>query len=146
MERKILIIIDNSGTLRDLADSIAASIKNLPSKGTPSASYSVSVMEADHLSAVDLLPANAFFLGCEKPRSFSFSYVEDLFAHINLAGRFCGIFSTNFTAIKYLSSLVRSSEVTVSIPPLGESDYTDHMDLPMKLQNWAVDLIKGGNK
>ena len=135
MERKILVLTDDSVVIRNLAANIASSIKN-----QPAIKYSVSVLEAARFSAVDLLPAHAFFLGCEKPRSFAFPYIEDLFAHINLAGRSCGIFSSSATAIKYLASLVRPSEANVGKPLLAVGDAMDGA----ALQNWAMGIVQEG--
>ena len=131
-EKKTLIIIDNSAQMRNLATSISDCFKN------PSfAGYSVSTIEVAQFSAADILPVRAFFLGCQNPKSFSLSYIEDLFAHINLAKRPCGIFSTNSMAIRYLTALLRPCEAKLGEPLLVKGDTIDGI----LLQNWILGIV-----
>ena len=120
--------------MRNLGVSIAAGIKKI------AAGYTVSVIEADGLSATDLLPAHIFFLGCERRKAFSFYYIENLFAHINLAGRQCGIFSTHSTALKYLASFLRSSGVKTGRPLLAGNDAIGGKEL----EKWIKSIIAQG--
>ena len=84
----------------------------------------VSVKTVSEFKGNDILPAEAFFLGCEKPRPESFVYLADLLKHINLAGRPCGVFSPVSGAggsqktAKYLASLIRDSEAALDPEPL----------------------------
>ena len=136
-KRRILIITDDSDSMRNLAVTIAAIIRNPQFAGC-----TVSMTEAESFSAPDLLPAQTFFLGCEKPGSFSFLYIEDLFAHINLAGKFCGIFSNNSKAVKYLSVFIRDSEVSAGKPLLVKDSTLDNIIL----QNWVKSIMQQGGK
>ena len=86
-QRKILIITDGEPQIQNIAESIAARIKSPLFAGC-----SVSIKDAGNFSGTDLLPASVFFIGCEEPKSCLFFYIEDLFRHINLVGRPCGIF------------------------------------------------------
>jgi len=105
-EKKILIIIEDSAILRQIAGEIAAVIGGCPG-------YAVKTVHAEDFSGIDLLPCCAFFLGCEMPHPPSFSNVATMLDHINLAGRRCGIFSSNGKSLKYLSSLVHDCEVAL---------------------------------
>ena len=117
----------------NVAKNIAAGLGKPPFSG-----YPVSTLEAAQFSAVDILPACAFFIGCENQKSFSFPYIEDLFAHINLAGRFCGVFSSNSAAVKYLSNMVRPCDAVVGKPLLIKDDTDSNT-----LQNWITDILQG---
>ena len=109
MEAKnVLIIDDGSPATVKMTGEIAAALKG----------KAVSVKSACEFKGNDILPAEAFFLGCEKPEPSSFAYVTDLLKHINLAGRSCGVFSSGSTkAVKYLSSLVKDSEAAINPQP-----------------------------
>ena len=106
-KEKILIITDGT----ELIESIARSVKDALS-GT------VKIISAEAFEGTDLLPANTFFMGCEKPNPSSFNYLEEMLKHINFAGRHCGIFSASKNALKYLSGILKDSEVTVGEPLL----------------------------
>jgi len=135
-KRKILIITDNTASMLNLAIKITSCLKKPPFED-----YSVSTLEAANFSAVDIFSARAFFLGCDNPKSFSFLYIEDLFAHINLAGRFCGIFSSNSIAIRYLSNLVRPCEAAVGRPFIVKDDTVDGSIL----KEWIMDIVNQGS-
>ena len=109
--QKILVITDGTDSIKNIADGIVFSFLNSSLK-----SYCVSIVDAKGFSVTDLLPSYAFFIGCQTPNPASFVYIEDLFRHISLAGRPCGIFSSNTKAAKYLSSLVRTSEAAHGMP------------------------------
>jgi len=109
MKKKVLIITDGSGETAKMAAGIASALKG----------NTVSIKNASDFKGNDILPADAFFLGCEKPRPESYSYLADLLKHINLAGRPCGIFSPGSEkAVKYLSGLVRDCEAALNPKPL----------------------------
>ena len=137
INRKITIITDSAASTQYLAEGIAAAIEN----GSFS-SYSVSILHAEQFSGTDLLPAHAIFLGCEEPKPSSFFYIEELFEHINLAGRLCGIFSVNAKAIKYLSAIVSASETVVSSPLLAKNGTPD----AVTIQNWIQNILKQGKQ
>ena len=101
----VLIITDDTNKTVEMAAGIAAALKN----------NKVSIKSICDFQGNDILPADVFFLGCEKPNPDSFAYIEDLFLHINLAGRPCGVFSPGGkAAAKYLSGLVRDSEAALN--------------------------------
>jgi len=135
-KRKVLIITDNTASILKVAKKIASCLRK-----PPFSDYSVSTLEVAQFSAVDILPVYAFFIGCENPKAFSFLYIEDLFDHINLAGRSCGIFSSNSIAVRYLSTLVRPCEAAVGKPFLFKDDIVDGTTL----QRWIIDIIMQGD-
>jgi hypothetical protein len=130
-KRKLLIITDNTPAIKTVTEKIAGIF------GDSFENYTFSSISAEQFSATDLLPADAFILGCEMPKPPLFVYIEDLFEHINLAGRPCGIFSTNTRSIKYLSNLVRASEAALKRPFLVKNNVPDNN----KLQNWVQSII-----
>jgi len=109
-KKRALIVTDGTESIQRVAELIAASLTD----------YKVKICSADSFSGTDLLPANVFFLGCLKPRPASFAYLSELLAHINLAGRACGVFSVNEKALKYLRALVKDSEAAMGEPLLAE--------------------------
>jgi hypothetical protein len=133
--RKIAIITDGTAPIQELAGNIAAIIGE-------SHGYSTALFQAESFSGDDLLPAYVFFLGCTEAKPPSFHYIEDLFQHINLAGRSCGIFSSNARALKYLSSLVRDSETAVGRPFMVKGGAANSE----KLQKWIQTIFQKGDK
>ena len=130
--RKILIITDTSDQMQSLAARITAVIMNPPFER-----YSIITTEVEQFSTTELLPAQVFFLGCQNKESFSNEYLEDLFTHINLAGRSCGIFSPDARAIIHLEKLVADSDVTVGKPLFIKNDTVEDADL----QNWVQGIM-----
>ena len=109
MKKKVIIITDGSGETAKMAAGIKAALKG----------NTIVIKNASEFKGNDILPADAFFLGCEKPRPESFTYLEDLLKHINLAGRPCGIFSPGSEkAAKYLVNLVHDCEAALNAEPL----------------------------
>jgi hypothetical protein len=126
----MVIIVDSAAGTLELAGNIAAIIgKNQ--------GCSASIVPAESFSAVDLLPTSVFFVGCSEPEPPSFDYIEKLFGHINLAGRSCGIFSSNPKGIKYLSALVQDSETGLGKPFLAKGDAEDDK----KLHQWVQSIL-----
>ena len=108
-KKTVLIVTDGSSGMAKLAVEIAEALKG----------NKVSTKAASDFKGNDLLPADAFFLGCEKPRPASFAYLADVLKHINLAGRPCGIFSPGSEkAVKYLAGLVKDCEADLHPEPL----------------------------
>ena len=108
-KKTVLIVTDGSAGMAKLAGDIAAALKG----------NKVSTKAASDFKGNDLLPADAFFLGCEKPRPAAFAYLADLLKHINLAGRPCGVFSSGSEkAAKYLAGLVKDCEAALNPEPL----------------------------
>ena len=110
----MLILTDGSEGTEEMARGIAAALKG----------NKVSVKNVSEFKGNDILPARAFFLGCEKPKPDSFTYLADLLKHINLAGCCCGVFTPAVNAggshktAKYLTSLFRDSEAVLNPEPL----------------------------
>lgn len=105
----VLIVVDGSAKIRQIADSIGACFHGAR----------VVVMDAADFAATDLLPADSFFVGCEKPRPPSFAELERVLAGINLAGRPCGLFSlASNEAIEYLRGVVRDADLRLNPTPL----------------------------
>ena len=111
-KKKILIITDESAATAKMAGEIAAALKD----------NKVSVISASKFKGNDILSAQAFFLGCEKPRPDCFAYLADLLKHINLAGRSCGVFSSGpeKTAL-YLAGLLKNCDASLNSRPLTAS-------------------------
>jgi hypothetical protein len=121
----ILIITDDNKKTKTMASGIAEALK----------SYNVSVKPVSTFKGNDILPADAFFLGCEESKPDSFAYIEDLFMHINLAGRPCGIFSPGSDkAAAYLAALIHDSEAAIYPKPLLDANETD-------TKNWSSSVI-----
>jgi hypothetical protein len=99
--------------------------------------YQTVVIKAEEFTGVELLPTCAFFLGCESPKPPAFAYIEDMLEHINLAGRPCGVFSSNSDALKYLSALVHDSEAATGKPFLT----TDSAVKGDELHNWVRCIV-----
>ena len=126
-KKTVLIITDESGETAKMAGGIAAALKG----------NKVTVKSASEFMGNDILPAEAFFLGCEKPNPDSFSYLADLLKHINLAGRPCGVFSPGSEkVIKYLAGLVKDSEAALNPKPLLPGSAGS-------VKTWANKIISG---
>jgi hypothetical protein len=107
-KRHILIVTDGAESTREMGERIAGEL----------AGNQVVLQEAPELSGTDILPADAYFFGCESPHPLSFAYFEQVLLHINLAGRPCGLFSPHSrAAIRYLEDLVRDSELILNAGP-----------------------------
>jgi hypothetical protein len=132
-KRKVLIVTDNGSITISVAKSIAAVFGS-----APFANWSATVISAGDFSPTRLLPVHAFFLGCEKPESPDFEPIKELFKHINLAGRPCGVFSTKANAIKYLSGIVRDSDAALGSPFVVEKSAADSR----KLKKWIGGIIE----
>ena len=126
-KRTVLIVTDDSGETAKMAAGIAAALKG----------NKVTVKAASEFKGNDILPAEAFFLGCENSKPESFVYLEDLFKHINLAGRPCGVFSPGSEkAAKYLAALIRDSEAALNPKPLFSGSEA-------AVKKWAQNVISG---
>jgi hypothetical protein len=131
-KRNILIITDNGAITRVIAENIAAVFG-----AAPFANWSAAVVSAGDFSPTRLLAAHAFLLGCEKPEPPGFTPISELFKHINLAGRSCGVFSPQANAVKYLSGLVRGSEAALSGPLIAKNGAVDKREL----KKWVGGIV-----
>jgi hypothetical protein len=108
-KKTVLIVTDGVDTVGKMADDIAAALKG----------NTVTIKRASEFAGTDLLPADVFFVGCEAPNPASFEYLSELFSHINLAGRSCGVFSPGSEkAAAYLAGLLKDSEAVLNPQPL----------------------------
>jgi len=130
-KKTVLIVTDGTESI----DLIAQSLKN------GMTDCKVKVCPADKFEGTDLLPAGIFFLGCEKPRPASFSYLEEMLSHINLAGRKCGIFSSSEKALKYLSGIVKDSEASLGEPLLA-TDITQKKVQTNTVKKWLKGILE----
>ena len=103
-----LIVTDGTEAIKKIAEALSTALKG----------YKTAIRPAESFAGTDLLPAHVFFLGCEKPKPPSFSYLDEMLQHINLSGRPCGIFSTDSKAINYLSKLIEASGASAGKPLL----------------------------
>ena len=126
-KKNVLIVTDGSAEMVKLAEKIAAALKG----------NKVSTKAVSEFKGNDILPADAFFLGCERPNPDSFAYLEDLLKHINLAGRPCGVFSPGSErAAKYLAGLVHDSDAALNPKPLLAGSTA-------AVKKWAEKVISG---
>jgi hypothetical protein len=120
-----LIVTDGAASTQKLAKEIAAEL----------GAFNVLVKEASDFAGTDLLPAPVFFLGCEQPEPPSFGYLAELFRHINLAGRSCGIFSPGSgAAAAYLAGLVADCEAALGEPFVAAKNKAG-------LKNWVKSIL-----
>jgi hypothetical protein len=121
--KTVLIITDGSAGIDELAGKIAAALEG----------NKVSTKSASDFKGNDILPADTFFLGCEKPRPATFVYLTDVLKHINLAGRSCGVFSSGSeSAAKYLTGLVKDCEAALNPEPFLAGG---------GVKNWALSVV-----
>ncbi|MDR1143341.1 MAG: hypothetical protein LBK77_03865 [Spirochaetaceae bacterium] len=113
MNKAALIITDDAANTRTMAKTIAASL----------ADWRVTVVTAGDFKGTHLLPAALCFLGAEAPNPPSFTYLETMLGHINLAGRVFAFFAGSPQAAEYLRRITRDSEASL-YPDLfwGEGD------------------------
>lgn len=110
MSKKALIITDGTQSIQSIAQLISGALTD----------FDVKICSADEFEGTDLLPAQAFFIGCEDASPSSFTYLEDMLSHINLASRKCGIFSVKDEPIKYLAKIIKDCEADTGEPLLTE--------------------------
>ena len=128
MSKKALIITDGTEAIKKIALNISDALTG----------FTVKVCSADKFEGTDLLPADVFFLGCERNSPSSFSYIEEMFKHISLASRKCSVFSVNLKTINYLCALVKDCEASLGAPLHVVSKEIDKS----ALKKWADSIIK----
>jgi len=124
-----LIITDGSEPVQIIAKSISCM---MPGR-------KVKVCSADNFSGTDLLPAECFLIGCENPKPESFSYLEEMLSHINLASRKCGLFSSKEKTLKYLLKIVKDCEANVCEPLLIKNENIKDSDIKKWLKGFMDD-------
>ena len=124
-KRNVLIVTDGSAETGKFAAEIASALQD----------DEVSSKAASEFAGNDILPAKVFFLGCQEPAPDSFAYITDLFKHINLAGRTCGLFcSGSERAAEYLTDLVKDCDAAINIYPFLAGN-------EISPKNWAQNVI-----
>jgi hypothetical protein len=123
-KKTVLIVTDGAAETEKIAANIAGALKG----------NKVLTKTAAEFAGNDILPADAFFLGCENIAPDSFAYLTDLLRHINLAGRSCGVFSpaTKKTA-GYLAGLLKDCEAALNPEFLTGS--------APGIKNWAKSVV-----
>jgi hypothetical protein len=128
VEKKALIITDESESIQSAAKIIFDALTE----------FNIKICTAVNFMGTDLLPADIFFIGSENPEHESFAYLKDLFLHINLASRKCGIFSTNENAIQHLCCMLKDSEADLGELLLVRED----KEKKAIIENWLNKLLK----
>ena len=126
-KKQALIITDGTDAIQLAAKSIEGSLID----------YRVKVCTAEDFSGIEILPAVLFFLGCEKANPASFAYLEKMLAHINLAPRKCGIFSTNEKALEYLGGILNDCEASLGKPLLVSNGDVKSADV----EKWLKSIL-----
>ena len=127
MSKKALIITDGTESIQNIARLISDALKG----------FNVKLCSGENFEGTDLLPADVFFLGCEKPNPPSFDYLEKMLSHINLASRKCGVFSVTEKPLKYLCDIVKDCEAD-----LGSTLHVVSEKIPVpELNKWVKGII-----
>jgi hypothetical protein len=113
VNKKALIVTDDAASTRKTAKTIAASLVG----------WKVTLVTIGDFEGTHLLPASLCFLGAETPNPPSFTYLETMLGHINLAGRVFAFFAGSPQAAEYLRRITLDSEASLYPDPfLGEGD------------------------
>jgi len=129
VSKKVLIITDETESIKSIARHISDELTGLK----------VKICSAKEFDGTDILSADIFFLGCEKPSPKSFSYLEDLLSHINLASRKCGVFSVKEKSYEYLCGIVKDCDADLGYPLHVVSE-----KIPRPaLKKWVQSIVAG---
>jgi len=123
VDKKALIITDGTESISNIANMINEALSG----------FDAQVCSGEAFEGTSLLAADVFFIGCEKSSPESFSYLEDMLAHINLASRKCGVFTTEEKSLSYLCGIVESCEARLGAPLHAASKEIDKA----ALKKWA---------
>lgn len=124
--KQVLIVTDDSPSL---AEAVRGMLKSLGDVRTV-------VKKAADFVPVDILPADAYFFGCEKAGPASFAELERVLKGINLAGRPCGLFTlASNEAIEYLRAIVRDADLRLHPTPFLVSGSAD-------IGRWAAETLR----
>jgi len=126
----VLIVIDGDEKTELAAEAIARGIMETWGWG----GTRITIKPGAIFRVEDLLRADVFFIGCERPSPPEFGGLEELLQHINLAGRRCGIFSmavppsiTETTeTIRYLEGILKVSEAKLFSTPFYDTGTADY--------------------
>jgi hypothetical protein len=129
--KNVLILVDESNAIKEVGRQLAAQL----------APIHVAIVDAADFAATDMLPADAYFLGCKEPHPARFSEVERVLKGINLAGRPCGLFTlSSKSAIEYLRSITRDAELAVFPEPLLY-EALKTMDRAPQVKAWVQSVL-----
>ncbi len=124
--KQVLIITDGSPALGKAVSAIQEKLGDIRTV----------VKKAADFVPVDILPADAYFFGCETPHPASFLELERVLKGINLAGRPCGLFTlASNEAIEYLRAIVRDADLRLHPAPLILSGSSD-------VGRWAAETLR----
>jgi len=126
-KKTALIITDGTEEIKAAAKIISGALDD----------FKVKNCEAEKFSGTDLLPADLFIIGCEKPDPPSFAYLKEFLLHINLASRKCGVFSSKEKTLKYLCAMVKDCEAALG-EPLSVKDKLKKSDI----KKWLKGVLK----
>lgn len=119
------MVTDGTDSVHGLAAGIAGELKE----------NHVVILGGLDFSATDLLPADLCFFGCDEVKPASFSGLEDVLRHINLAGRSGGIFTAGSEKnTAYLRGLVQDSELDI-----GAEDFVGEKGGDLK--SWVQEVL-----
>ena len=127
MSKYALIITDGSESIQSIAHLIKEAMPE----------YKVKICPAENFKGTDILPADIFFIGCEKASPSSFAYLEKMLLHINFASRKCGIFSVKEKTISYLKKILKDCDASA-----GEPLVTDITIKKAALNKWIKGIVK----
>jgi hypothetical protein len=102
-KKNALIVIDGAESIRKMAADIAAVLEN----------FTLVSVTANEFSGTDILSADICFFGSETSNPPSFTTLNTILHHINLAGKPCGVFSNSASGAEYLQNMVRDSELAL---------------------------------
>ncbi|MCL2719802.1 MAG: hypothetical protein FWD47_00490 [Treponema sp.] len=132
MSKKVLIITDGKKSIRSIALAISQSLSG----------YKIKIIPSKRFCTTMLLPVDTFFIGCERHSPKSFSYIEKMLSHINLASRKCGIFSVNEKAAQYLAKILNTCDAAVSPPFLAEKNDNETVIDNANLKKWLKNITE----
>ena len=106
MSKKALIVTDGTESIKKIAQYISDALIG----------FSVKVCSAEKFEGTDILAADAFFLGCAQSSPSSFSNIEEMLKHINLASRKCAVFTVDLKTVNYLCAVFKDCEASLGAP------------------------------
>ena len=128
MSKNALIVTDGTDRIQKIAVNISDALTG----------FEVKVCSADKFEGTDILPADVFFLGSSQDSPSSFSYIEELLKHINLAPRKCAVFTVELKTLNYLCAIIKDCEAKMGAPLHVASKEPDLS----ALNKWVKSVIK----
>ena len=135
----VLIITDGTELIQKAALAIKESLSSISKTAKPK----VKICCADTFKGDELLPADVFFLGCTQPSPPSFSWLQNMLSHINLASRKCGIFGLDKKTNTYLLSILKDSEAKTGESLLTQTLFDSKGKIKSsEIKKWVKQIIK----